>query len=1030
MVSAKLLGKYVGRLGTFCGVLAMLVCLTGCPPTPPVDACTGFDVDDGDPCTVDTCELDADGAAFAVHTPVECPAGSACNPDTGECEEVECFVDANCDDGLFCNGAETCVGNECVAGDDPCFADQFCDEDDDVCLDCVEDADCDDADLCTIDSCVDGECAYGQVVCEDGFECDPDTGECVEIPEPECLVDGDCDDGDLCTDDACVDGECVFTDVVCPEGETCDELTGECVGECVVALDCDDGDLCTEDVCDDGMCQNNAIDHDDGLFCNGVETCDPDTGDTVDGPDPCTAGTQRCEEDTDECIDLTTCTVDADCDDGVFCNGEETCDLTDPAAGVCAPGTDPCLPDETCDEDANMCIAPAGGAFTLTTGTDAGEAFTGGSGDDVFTGALFLSGGNFFLTLNNADVLDGAAGTDTLSAQFNPAAATTTTPSMPNIEVFNFEVTTGNPQTVSMGNAGSQTTINFNNSQTDGGDLLITNVANKPTNFGMTNCTENFTVTMADAALAGTTDECTLTLDGVTLTGGEPTILIRPFTAARSGYETINIVSQGGVVNSIQDLQQGNGNSLTTINVSGAAALDMNANAVDTTVTTFDASAAGGDVDVLVPGDGAAGTAITVNGGAGDDELDCTDTADENFTVNGGAGDDKITFNANYDSATPFTDTIDGGDGTDILVVVSADAVATVVQSAVSNIETLEVSNALAGNLDAGQYWGAITKVTLAAGIDGTARTITLPNAGTLDVDADAGAATHVLVVSGTGTSDAVTVDLAAGVDFPNPVTVTGIEELTIAGPTTAGVKNDFGNTVTLTASAGGSTKIILTGANELEFSAALTAGIVDGSACTGVIDIQANMAGACSILGGTAADTLTGSNSNDVINGGPGADIIDGQDGDDTLTGGAGADTFYTVDGDQSTTPSSSIYSTITDFESDSDIIDDTAAALSIVSGTTNFGAATASISSEGFCTFNSADDTLQERIVAAEDGIVENGAAAAGQFCIFTHSTHTYIFISEGTDGLDAGDVLIQLNGVTGLSDTTITGGNLTIK
>ena len=101
----------------------------------------------------------------------------------------------------------------------------------------------------------------------------------------------------------------------------------------------------------------------------------------------------------------------------------------------------------------------------------------------------------------------------------------------------------------------------------------------------------------------------------------------------------------------------------------------------------------------------------------------------------------------------------------------------------------------------------------------------------------------------------------------------------------------------------------------------------------TGVIDIQAIMAGACSMLGGSAADTLTGSNSNDVINGGAGADIIDGQDGEDTLTGGAGADTFYTVAGDQSTTPSSSIYTTITDFESDSDIIDDTAAALSIAS-------------------------------------------------------------------------------------------------
>ena len=559
----------------------------------------------------------------------------------------------------------------------------------------------------------------------------------------------------------------------------------------------------------------------------------------------------------------------------------------------------------------------------------------------------------------------------------------------------------------------------------------MTNVALAPTNFGLSNCTENFTVTTTDAALAGTTDACTLTLDGVTLVAAEPTILLQPATAAKSGYETVNLVSNGNVVNQIQDLQQGNGNSLVTINVSGAADLDMNANGVDTSVTTFDASAATGDVDVLVPGDGAAGTAISVKGGAGDDDLNCTDTADENFTVDAGAGDDKITFNANYDSASPFTDTIDGGADTDTLVVVTADATVTTSQTAVSNIETLEVSNALAGNLDAGQYWGAITKVTLDAGIDGTARTVTLPDGGTLDMNADAGAATHVLVVSGTATADDVTLDVASGVDFPNPVTVTGIEELTIKGPTTAGVKNIFGNTLIMTASAGGSTKIIITGANETEFVGALTAGIIDGSASTGVVDIQATVAAAASVLGGSAADTLSGSDANDVLSGGAGADTIDGQDGEDVITGGSGADTFAFASSDQSTTPSASIFSTIVDFESDLDIFAANGANLTIVSGVVNFAAATASISAEGFCTFNSADDTLAERIIAAEDGIAENAVGAAGNFCLFTHSTHTYLFVSGATgEGLDTSDILFQLNGVTGLSDTTLAAGDLTIK
>ncbi|MEZ6086181.1 MAG: hypothetical protein R3E58_20030 [Phycisphaerae bacterium] len=36
-----------------------------------------------------------------------------------ECDE--CTVDGDCDDGLFCNGAETCDTDTCVAGMNPCI---------------------------------------------------------------------------------------------------------------------------------------------------------------------------------------------------------------------------------------------------------------------------------------------------------------------------------------------------------------------------------------------------------------------------------------------------------------------------------------------------------------------------------------------------------------------------------------------------------------------------------------------------------------------------------------------------------------------------------------------------------------------------------------------------------------------------------------------------------------------------------------------------------------------------------------------
>ncbi|MES1244753.1 MAG: S8 family serine peptidase [Acidobacteriota bacterium] len=48
----------------------------------------------------------------------------------------------------------------------------------------------------------------------------------------------------------------------------------------------------------------------------------------------------------------TTCTLNSQCDDGLFCNGAETCN-----AGSCQAGTDPCAP-LSCNETTDTCFAP------------------------------------------------------------------------------------------------------------------------------------------------------------------------------------------------------------------------------------------------------------------------------------------------------------------------------------------------------------------------------------------------------------------------------------------------------------------------------------------------------------------------------------------------------------------------------------------------------------------------------------------------------------------------------------------------
>ena len=92
-----------------------------------------------------------------------------------------------------------------------------------------------------------------------------------------------------------------------------------------------DGDARTSD---SGVVCASDAECDDGLFCNGLETCV--NGTCVDGADPCGVD-ETCNETTNSC-DPGPCTSNAQCDNGVFCDGNETC-----VSGTCQPGHDPML---------------------------------------------------------------------------------------------------------------------------------------------------------------------------------------------------------------------------------------------------------------------------------------------------------------------------------------------------------------------------------------------------------------------------------------------------------------------------------------------------------------------------------------------------------------------------------------------------------------------------------------------------------------------------------------------------------------
>ncbi len=94
----------------------------------------------------------------------------------------------------------------------------------------------------------------------------------------------------------------------------------------------------------DSQCSN-------GIFCDGVESCV--AGQCMAGPRSCAAPGLTCNENQAICVGVGTgCSSDAQCDNGLFCDGVEQC-----TAGVCQSGTRPCdLSVERCSEAQNRCL--------------------------------------------------------------------------------------------------------------------------------------------------------------------------------------------------------------------------------------------------------------------------------------------------------------------------------------------------------------------------------------------------------------------------------------------------------------------------------------------------------------------------------------------------------------------------------------------------------------------------------------------------------------------------------------------------
>ena len=239
----------------------------------------------------------------------------------------------------------------------------------------LSDAKCDDGRPCTEDACAGGGCTHtanNALTCSDGKACTTDAcsgGNCVSTP-----VDAACDDRQVCTTDTCNPASasanaagCVYTNntntctdsAACTQNDKC--VNGTCVGTPNNAL-CDDANNCTADTCTATGCQNT-------ITMPGCQTCTTDA--------QCPAG-KYCNGLT--CIPTaangTSCTIaghcaTGNCVDGVCCDkacsGQcEACNVQG-SIGVCKPisGT-PVPPRAACATDGSVCAGTCNGTVTAT----------------------------------------------------------------------------------------------------------------------------------------------------------------------------------------------------------------------------------------------------------------------------------------------------------------------------------------------------------------------------------------------------------------------------------------------------------------------------------------------------------------------------------------------------------------------------------------------------------------------------------------------------------------------------------------
>ena len=317
-----------------------------------------------------------------------CPAGptdGACDGVTGDVDAdpflaaiapcVACATNAECDDGLFCTGAETCdMSGACLAASDPCIGGPDCEN---VCNEAADDCivpagtvcrasagSCDVQETCTglggscpADAKSTAVCRAAGGVCDVVESCDGVNDACpADVLEPATTVCRAASGGETCD----APESCTGLSPVCP-ADAVEPNTTVCraaAGTCDVTETCDGAaKTCPADALlpTGTSCRTSAGACDTAEVCDGVAAlCPSDAKSTA----VCRAASgvcdiaESCDGVGNDCPSDGFVTDGTNCDDALYCNGTQTC-----TGGVCGGGTSPCGMGESCDETGNVCFS-------------------------------------------------------------------------------------------------------------------------------------------------------------------------------------------------------------------------------------------------------------------------------------------------------------------------------------------------------------------------------------------------------------------------------------------------------------------------------------------------------------------------------------------------------------------------------------------------------------------------------------------------------------------------------------------------